>query len=85
MAAQIPKEIRTEILAKIKGGAKASDVADAHGVSRKTVYGWLGGEARSHVGFGEYQKLKRERDGLLALVGELVLKTRGRGGKNSLR
>lgn len=85
MAVQIPKEIRAEILAKIKGGAKASEVASQHGVSPKTVYGWLGGEAKSHVSFGEYQRLKRERDGLLALVGELVLKTRNRGEKNNLR
>lgn len=78
MPAHVPKEIRTEILTKIKGGQKATEVADHYGVSRKTVYGWLGGEARSHVSFGDYQKLKRERDGLLALVGELVLKTRGK-------
>lgn len=85
MPAHVPKEIRAEILAKIKGGARATEVADQYGVSRKTVYGWLGGEARSHVSFVEYQKIKRERDGLLALVGELVLKTRGRGEKSSLR
>lgn len=85
MATQIPGEIRQEILAKIKGGAKASEVANQHGISAKTVYGWLSGEARRHVSFLAYQKLKRERDGLLALVGELVLKTRGRGEKNSLR
>lgn len=85
MAAQVPKEIRAEILAKIKSGGKASEVANQYGVSPKTVYGWLGGEARSHVSFLAYQKLKRERDGLLALVGELVLKTRSRGGKSSLR
>lgn len=81
MAAQISKEIREEILAKIKAGAKASEVADQHGVSRKTVYGWLGGMARTTIGFAQYQKMKRERDGLLALVGELLLKTR-RGEKN---
>ena len=76
-----PKEIRTEILAKIKGGVKATEVADQYGVSRKTVYGWLGGEARSHISFGDYQRMRRERDGLLALVGELLLKQRT-GGKN---
>lgn len=82
MAAQIPREIREEMLAKIKGGAKASDVANAHGISPKTVYGWLGGAAKTNIGFAQYQKMKRERDGLLALVGELLLKTR-RGEKNS--
>lgn len=83
MAAQIPREIREEILAKIKGGAKASDIADQHGVSRKTVYGWLGGVAKATIGFAQYQKMKRERDGLLSLVGELLLKTR-KGEKNIL-
>lgn len=82
MPAHISKEIKTEILAKIKGGHKATDIADQYGVARKTVYGWLGGEARSHVSFGEYQKLRRERDGLLALVGELLLKTRGKNARS---
>lgn len=52
MPAHVKAEIRSEILSKIKGGAKATEVADQYGVSRKTVYGWLGGEARTHVSFG---------------------------------
>lgn len=82
MVAHVPQEIREEILAKIKNGGKASEVADQHGVHRKTVYGWLGGIARSSVSVSEYHKMKRERDGLLALVGELLLKAKASGGKN---
>ena len=82
MSAQVPKEMKEEILAKIKNGGKASEIADQYGIHRKTVYGWLGGAARSHVGFAEYQKMRKERDGLLALVGELLLKAKSAGGKN---
>jgi transposase len=82
MPAVVAKEIKEEILMKIKNGGKASEIADHYGVHRKTVYGWLGGAARSHVSFKEYQKMRKERDGLLALVGELLLKTKSSGGKN---
>lgn len=82
MPATVTKEIKEEILVKIKNGEKASMVADHYGVHRKTVYGWLGGAARSHVSFGEYHKMRKERDGLLALVGELLLKAKRSGGKN---
>lgn len=74
MPATITAEIKREIIAKIKSGAKATDIADQYAVARKTVYGWLGGDARSHVSFKEYQRVRKERDGLRALVGELLLK-----------
>lgn len=84
MPAVIRKEIKEEMLAKIKGGVKPSEVADQYGVTRRSVFGWLSGQARTTVSFEAYQKIKRERDGLLTLVGELVLEQR-RGGKNRSR
>jgi len=38
---KIPKEIRNEVLAKVKSGQKVKDVAEQYGVGTRTVYGWL--------------------------------------------
>jgi DNA invertase Pin-like site-specific DNA recombinase len=83
MAAHVKKEIKEEILKRIKNGEKATEVADHYGVHQKTVYGWLGWQAKSSVSVIEYHKLKRERDTLLQLVGELMLKQKSTRGKNS--
>jgi len=37
----IAKEIKEEILLKIKQGTKVSVLADQYGISAKTIYTWL--------------------------------------------
>lgn len=70
----IPKEIKQEILDKVKAGDKVMDLAKQYGVSDKTIYYWLrqstGEEVVSTV---KYNKLKRENEELKRLVGEITL------------
>jgi len=71
----VPKEIKNEILAKVKGGEKMADLAHQYGISDKLVYTWLhqdtGGPVISII---QYNRLKRENEELKKLIGELSLK-----------
>lgn len=70
----IPKEIKQEILAKVKLGEKVMDLAKQYGISDKTIYYWLrqstGEDVVSAV---KYNKLKRENEELKRLLGEITL------------
>lgn len=71
---RISKEIKDQILGRIKNdGASIEEVARDHGVSEKTIYGWLGRKAEGQPTWTEVNKLKREKEELLKLVGDLTL------------
>lgn len=71
----IPKEIKDEILAKVKGGEKVMDLARQYAISEKTVYYWLRKETGDQfVSIIQYNRLKRENEELKKLIGELSLK-----------
>jgi transposase-like protein len=71
----IAKEIKNEILAKVKSGEKVVEVARQYGVSDKSVYTWLHQETGDQVvSIVRYNKLKRENEELKKLIGELSLK-----------
>jgi transposase-like protein len=71
----IPKEIKTEILAKVKGGEKVVDLANQFGVSDKSIYTWLHKETGDQVvSIVQYNRLKRENEELKKLIGELSLR-----------
>ena len=71
----IPKEIKTEILAKVKSGEKVSELADQYGISDKSIYTWLHKETGDTVvSIVQYNRLKRENEELKKLIGELSLK-----------
>lgn len=78
----IPKEIKEQILTRIKNGTPATIAANEHGVSPKTVYGWLSGLTKSQPGFMQISRLKRENEALYALVGRLTVKLSNREKKN---
>lgn len=71
----IPKEVKTEILAKVKSGEKVVDVARQYAVSDKSIYTWLHKETGDTVvSIVQYNRLKRENEELKKLIGELSLK-----------
>jgi len=80
----IPREIREQILARIKEGISVSQLSSEHGVSTKTIYGWLAKESIKTPGFLTVTRLRREKEDLLKLVGELALRL-ARGEKNQAR
>ncbi|TAL59609.1 MAG: hypothetical protein EPN85_08995 [Bacteroidetes bacterium] len=71
----IPKEIKTEIISKVKSGEKVADLARQYGVSDKSVYTWLHLETGDQaVSIVQYNRLKRENEELKKLIGELSFK-----------
>ena len=74
MVSRIPKEIRVEVLAKVRSGEKIASLADQYGISDRTIYGWLHKDTGEDViSVLKYNKLKRENRELKRLIGELTL------------
>lgn len=73
MFTPIAKEIKQQILDKAKQGSSVPALAKEYNVSTKTIYGWLSKQTISKPSIGSFNRLKRERDDLLKLVGELNL------------
>ncbi len=70
-----PKEIKEEILGKIKSGEKVMDLSRQYGISDKTIYYWLRQSTGEQVvSIVQYNKLKRENEELKRLLGEISLK-----------
>ena len=69
-----PKEIKQEILAKVKSGEKVMDLSKQYGISDKTIYYWLRqNSGEDVVSAVKYNKLKRENEELKRLLGEITL------------
>lgn len=71
---RVSKEIKAEIIQKVKAGERVVELGEQYGVSPKTIYGWLRAESgESVVSVLQYNKLKRENEELKRLIGELTL------------
>jgi transposase-like protein len=73
MKKRYSREVKEEVLGKIRSGQKVSDVARAHGIHEVTVRSWLerdSGEGASQL--LEMSRLRRENEALLRLVGQLT-------------
>jgi len=68
----IAKEVKEEILQKVKTGEKVQAVADQYGITIQTIYGWLKQKV-SDVSKTEYNRLKKENQQLKELVGALTM------------
>lgn len=72
---RIALELKTEILRRVKEeGVPIAQVAQEHGISDRTVYGWLTKGVTDNPSLAEITRLKRENKVLLELVGEITLK-----------
>lgn len=73
MAKRYPKEIREEVLKKVRGGQKVSEVSKVHGINEMTVRNWLERDTESGASqILEMSRLRRENEALLRLVGHLT-------------
>lgn len=71
----IAKEIKEEILEKVKSGEKVMDLSRQYGISDKTIYYWLRASTGEQVvSLVQYNRLKRENEELKRLLGEISLK-----------
>jgi len=69
----IAKEVKEEVLAKVKAGEPAGAVAQTYGISVKTIYGWLRWNTVNKVSWMEHLKLKKENQQLKEIIGVLSL------------
>jgi transposase-like protein len=69
----ISKEVKEEILAKVKAGEKVSILSQSYGVSDKSIYNWLRGKALGTMSILEAGKLKKENQQLREIIGILTL------------
>jgi len=69
----IPVPVKKQVLEQIKNGATVKQMADQFQISVKTIYGWLTKESASQVSLTEYSRLKREKQDLLKIIGEITL------------
>lgn len=75
---RIPQEIKDQVLARIKEGVPVSQLSSEHGISIKTIYTWISKGPVQNPGVLQISRLKREKEDLLKLVGELTLKLKRR-------
>jgi len=69
----IAKEVKEEILGRVKNGESVKQVSTQYGVCEGTIYSWLGRKATGNISVLEYNKLKRENQMLKEIVGVLNL------------
>lgn len=70
----ISADVKRQILDRIKeGGISISQIAEEHGISNRTIYGWLSKGASSAPSWLELNKLKRENTALKELLGRVML------------
>ena len=69
----VAKEVKEEILIKVKAGEAVSDLSKTYGVSDKSIYNWIAQRAGKHVSFLEFAKLRKENQQLKQIIGVLSL------------
>jgi transposase-like protein len=69
----IAKEVKEEILGKVKAGESVIDLGKLYGISEKTIYNWLKAKVTNKVSWLEVSKLKRENQQLREIIGILTL------------
>ena len=69
----VSADVKRQILDRVKEGGKSiSEIAEEHGVSNRTIYGWLSKGATASPTWIEVNKLKRENSALKELIGKLT-------------
>jgi len=72
----VPADVKKQVLDRIKeGGTSISQIAEEHGISNRTIYGWLSKGAVSAPSWLELNRLKRENAALKELLGRFMLET----------
>ena len=70
----IRPEIKEQILLRLKNeGVPVVKLAEEHGISTKTIYGWLAREAIGHPSLLEFAKLRKRNQTLSELLGQVMI------------
>lgn len=71
--AGISKEVKDEVIQKVKGGERVVALSERYGISTKTIYYWLRRKSEGSISLIEYNRLKRENRDLKEIVGALTV------------
>lgn len=72
---KIAPDVKADILRRIKEeGVSVAQAAKDHGIHETTIYNWLGSGIKNVPSWSDYARLKKERDELLRIVGELTIR-----------
>lgn len=72
--ANIPQEVKAEILERVKKGEPVKTLAEKYGVSDRTIYGWLRWQVTTDkVSALEFGRIKKENQILKEIVGVLTV------------
>ena len=71
---RVPADVKADILKRVKeDGVSISQAATDAGVHETTVYDWLSKGTKAAPTWAEYNKIKREREELLRMIGDLTV------------
>ena len=72
---KIAPETKEQILKRLKEqGASVPHLAEEHGISSKTIYGWLAKGVTAPPSVLELSRLRRENQTLMEIIGRLTVK-----------
>ena len=69
----VSKEVKEEILSKVKLGEPVANLAKLYGISDKAIYNWIGGRTTKKISWLDYAKLRKENQQLKEIIGVLSL------------
>lgn len=69
----VSKDIKDEILSKVKAGTPVIELSKSYGIHFRTIYSWLKDKAVGTVSTLEHARLKRENAELKEIIGMLSL------------
>lgn len=73
MGKRYSKEVRDEVLSKIRGGQRVSEAAKVYGINLMTIRSWLERDTVSSAAETlELSRLRRENEALLRIIGQLT-------------
>jgi transposase-like protein len=73
MAKRYSQEVKREVLEKVRGGQKVSEVSKIYGICDMTIRTWLERDTVSAASETlEISRLKRENENLLRIIGQLT-------------
>lgn len=82
MSKRINEETKQKIIDRIRNeGLSVPKAAEEFGISRNSIYGWIGAKAKGEPSILEVAKLKKENAELKQIIGGLTLHME-RGKKN---
>ena len=71
---KVSKEIKEQVLGRVKSGVGVNTAASDAGISPKTIYGWLRWQSSSTPPVTKLARLEKENKHLYELVGKLAAK-----------